>query len=88
MVEDVHTNYWLKHIDSEDTFIDLSKQMIDMLHEPYFDRKETHFRHAHAEAIEQMDLSYLAANLGSIAFYDSIVVFDKKKRQLPKSELR
>ncbi|NQV86131.1 MAG: class I SAM-dependent methyltransferase [Woeseiaceae bacterium] len=88
MVEDVHTNYWLKHIDSEDTFIDLSKQMVDMIHEPYFDRKETHFRHGHPDAVKQMELSYLAANIGSIAFYDSIVVFDKKHRVLPKSELR
>ncbi|MCJ7592327.1 MAG: class I SAM-dependent methyltransferase [Woeseiaceae bacterium] len=88
MVEDVHTNYWLKHVDSEDTFIDLSKQMIDMLHEPYFDRKETDFRHGHPDAARHMELSYLAANIGSIAFYDSIVVFDKKKRVLPKSELR
>ncbi|MDH3303876.1 MAG: class I SAM-dependent methyltransferase [Gammaproteobacteria bacterium] len=88
MVEDVHTNYWLKHVDSEDTFIDLSKQMVDMLHEPYFDRKETHFRHGHPEAVKQLELSYLAANLACIAFYDSIVVFDKKKRHLPKSELR
>jgi hypothetical protein len=28
----------------------------------------------------------LAANLTGISFYDSIVVFDKKKRALPKSE--
>jgi len=88
MVEDVHTNYWLKHVDSEDTFIDLSKQMVDMLHEPYFDRKETNFRHNHPDVLEQLDLSYLSANLDCIAFYDSIVVFDKKKQYLPKSELR
>ena len=88
MVEDVHTNYWLKHVDSEDTFIELSKQMVDMLHEPYFDRIETNFRHEHADALRELDISYLAANLGSIAFYDSIVVFEKKKRVLPKSELR
>jgi hypothetical protein len=88
MVEDVHTNYWLKHIDSEDTFIDLSKQMIDMLHEPYFDRKEANFRHEHPEALKSLDISYLAANIASIAFYDSIVVFDKKKRTLPKSDQR
>lgn len=88
MVEDVHTNYWLKHVDSEDTFIDLSKQMVDMLHEPYFDRKETNFRHGHPDAVQQLDLSYLSANLDCVAFYDSIVVFDKKKQYLPKSELR
>lgn len=88
MVEDVHTNYWLKHVDSEDTFIDLSKQMVDMLHEPYFDRKETNFRHDHPEAVKELELSYLAANLAGIAFYDSIVVFDKEQQYLPKSELR
>ena len=88
MVEDMHTNYWLKHVDSPETFMDLSKQMIDMLHEPYFDRKETHFRHEHPEALEELDLSYLSANLAGISFYDSIVVFDKKEQVLPKSELR
>ena len=88
MVEDMHTNYWIKHVDSPETFIDVSKQMIDMIHEPYFDRKETHFRHEHPEALTEIDLSYLSANLDSISFHDSIVVFDKKKRSLPKSELR
>jgi len=88
MVEDVHTNYWIKHVDSPETFIELSKQMIDMLHEPYFDRIETEFRHEHADAVAEMDLSYLAANLDGISFHDSIVVFDKRQRSLPKSELR
>ena len=88
MVEDTHTNYWLKHIDSPETFIDLSKQMVDMLHEPYFDRHETDFRHEHANALKKIELSYLSANLGSVCFYDSIVAFDKKSHPLPKSELR
>jgi len=88
MVEDVHTNYWIKHVDSPETFIELSKQMIDMLHEPYFDRKESAFRHEHPDAIAAMDLSYLSANLDGISFHDSIVVFGKKQRNLPKSELR
>ena len=88
MVEDMHTNYWLKHIDSPETFIEISKQMVDMLHEPYLERKETHFRHGHEDAFRELELSYLAAHLGGIAFYDSIVVFDKILRKLPKSELR
>jgi len=88
MVEDVHTNYWIKHVDSPETFIDLSKQMVDMLHEPYFDRKETEFRHQHPDALMELELSYLSANLDSISFHDSIVVFDKQKQNLPKSELR
>lgn len=88
MVEDTHTNYWIKHVDSPETFIELSKQMVDMLHEPYFNRKETDFRLGHDDAVTEMELSYLSANLASVAFYDSIVVFDKKKQYLPKSELR
>ena len=51
--------------------------------EAYFDRKESNFRHEHAEALQQLDLSYLSANLASIAFYDSIVVFDKKNASCP-----
>ena len=88
MVEDVHTNYWVKHVDSPETFIDVSKQVVDLIHEPYIDRKETHFRHGHPEALEKLELSYLSANVASVAFYDSIVVFEKKQRSLPKSELR
>ena len=64
------------------------QQMVDMLHEPYFDRKETDFRHKHPDALKELDLSYLSANLDGISFHDSIVVFDKKKHSLPKSELR
>ena len=88
MVEDMHTNYWLKHVDSPETFIDVSKQMVDMLHEPYFDRKETHFRLGHADALKELDVSYLSAHLTGVSFHDSIVVFDKAARALPKSELR
>ena len=51
--------------------------MVDMLHEPYFDRKETQFRHGHSDALSELELSYLSANLTGITFHDSIVVFDK-----------
>ena len=88
MVEDTHTNYWIKHVDSPETFIELAKQMVDMLHEPYFNRGETDFRDQHPDAAEKLELSYLSANLASVSFYDSIVVFEKKKQYLPKSELR
>jgi hypothetical protein len=88
MVEDVHTNYWIKHVDSPETFIELSKRIVDMLHEPYFDRLEMAFRHEHPDALAEMDLSFLSANLDGISFHDSIVVFDKRLRSVPKSELR
>jgi len=88
MVEDMHTNYWTSHVDTPQSFIELSKKMVDMLHEPYLGRKEIHFRHEHPEAVSELAISYLGANLSGIAFYDSIIVFDKKTRHLPKSEQR
>ena len=69
-------------------FIDLAKQMVDMMHEPYFGRQETEFRKGHPDLVEEMELSYLSANLDAVAFHDSIVVFDKKRRNLPMNELR
>jgi ubiquinone/menaquinone biosynthesis C-methylase UbiE len=57
MVEDMHTNYWTSHVDTQQSFIELSKQMMDMLHEPYLGRKEINFRHNHPEAVG-VDISY------------------------------
>ena len=88
MVEDTHSNYWLKLVDSPETFIDVAKHMVDMLHEVYVDRKETQFRHGHEDALKEAQLSYLSANLDGVYFHDSIVVLDKKKQVLPKNELR
>jgi len=88
MLEDTHSNYWPRFIDSPMTFIDLSKQMVDRLHEPYIGRKETLFRHEEGETVSELELSYLSANLFGISFYNSIVVFDKKIQYLPESELR
>ena len=88
MVEDMHTNYWTSHVDTPQTFIELSKKMVDMLHEPYLGHKEIHFRHEHRKAVSELALSYLGANLSGITFYDSIIVFDKNAKHLPKSELR
>ena len=59
-----------------------------MLHEPYLGRKEINFRHEHPEAVSELAISYLGAHLSGIAFYDSIIVFDKKAKSLPKSEQR
>ncbi len=51
-------------------------------------RTEINFRHNHAEAVTELALSYLAANLSGIAFYDSIIAFDKRLKDLPKSDQR
>jgi len=88
MVEDTHTNYWTSHVDTPQSFIELSKRIVDMLHEPYLGRKDINFRHNHAEAVTELAFSYLDAILSGIAFYDSIIAFDKKLEDLPKSAQR
>ena len=88
MVEDLHTNYWIMYTDSPESFIELSKQMIDMLHEPYLGRREVDFRLGHSDAVQEIELSYLSAHLDAINFHDSIVALTKRKRALPISELR
>ena len=88
IVEDCHTNYWVKYVDSPETFVEFSKKMIDMLHEPYLGRREVDFRLGHSDAIQEIELSYLSAHLDAINFHDSIVALTKRKRALPISELR
>jgi hypothetical protein len=51
-------------------------------------RTEINFLHNHAEVVTELALSYLGANLSGIAFYDSIIAFDKKLEDLPKSDQR
>ena len=68
--------------------MEVAKQMVDMVNEPDLGRKEVNVRDKHATAITKLAVSYLAANLSGIAFYDSIIVFDKKTKHLPKSEQR
>ncbi len=37
LVEDVHSNYWPRYQDTDPTFVDFVKPLIDLLHEPYFE---------------------------------------------------
>ncbi len=66
--------------------IDKHRQLPGLEHLPR--AKEINFRHNHPEAVSELAISYLAAHLSGKMFYDSIVVFDKKSRHLPKSEQR
>lgn len=88
MVEDVHSNYWVKHVDSEETFVDLAKNMVDIIYEPYLDHREPEFRRGQENSLTKLELSYLSANLPAVSFYDSIIVIEKKRRSLPNSDLR
>lgn len=74
VVEDTHTSYWSEFhggLRKPGTFIEYSKNLIDKMYE----------NHLH----EGNSLIYddISKNINSVAFYDSIVVFEKQLRKKP-----
>ena len=89
LVEDVHTNYIETFIDSDITFIEMCKQLVDLLHEHYvIAGSPGRFRIDEGEVITSLDVPYATAWIKSIAFYDSIVAISKERRPLPSNDCR
>jgi len=89
LVEDLHSNYWLMYQDAEQSFIDYAKSLVDALHETYSDhRTENYFQEGKTEQLRSIKVSEFCANTQSIAFYDSIVVFAKRRKSMPVSEIK
>lgn len=49
---------------------------------PTFLADHSLLRQGHPDALKEMELSFLSANLDSNSFHDAIVVFDKKMKSL------
>ncbi|MFT7058096.1 MAG: hypothetical protein ACJASV_000596 [Pseudorhodobacter sp.] len=76
IVEDTHTSYWPGFgggLRAPGSFIEFSKALIDLMHSWY------------TEDDAGFPLHPLAAEIGSIRYYDSLVVIEKKLKQPPKS---
>lgn len=74
IVEDTHTSYWHEFhggLKNPKSFIEYSKNMIDSLYDSYVHEKK------------RLRIDELTKHIYSIAFYDSIVVFEKKMREPP-----
>ena len=74
LVEDTHTSYWHAFhggLRKKGSFIEYAKDRIDSLYDEHVDDKS------------QIIISEITENINSIAFYDSVVVFEKKKRNKP-----
>lgn len=72
LVEDMHACYWQEYGGGPKnpvTFMEKCKDMIDLLHGWYY--------------MDNNNLPYITKNTWSICFYDSVVVFEKKKRLRP-----
>jgi hypothetical protein len=90
MVEDTHSNYLGKFIDSDVTFVDYAKNMVDLIHEHYVRAgSPKEFRTDLEESsLFEIEVPYLTAWVDSITFYDSIIAIEKKRRSLPSNECR
>jgi cephalosporin hydroxylase len=74
IVEDTHTSYWHEFhggLKNRNSFIEYSKNLVDSLYEHHITDKR------------KMLANELTGQINCISFYDSIVVFEKQKRNTP-----
>jgi hypothetical protein len=74
IVEDTHTSYWHEYhggIKKTGSFIEYSKNLVDSIYEGHITEKR------------KILINEITRHINSIAFYDSIVVFEKKERPAP-----
>ena len=74
LVEDTHTSYWRYYnggFKKRSSFVEFSKSLVDVLYDGHL-------------APRKFNISdEIRKNINSITFYDSIVIFEKKKRGTP-----
>ena len=89
LVEDLHTNFWRGFRDTKLSFVDLAKSLVDRLHEPYFQHEsELFFRSGDERQLRDLSVTRFCADTLAISFFDSIVVFEKRRRSVPLTEIR
>ena len=79
LVEDTHTSYWREYhggYKKKNTFIEFSKDIIDQMYAWHIDNEKL------------VPVNYNTKNINCISFFDSMVVFEKKKRQEPSHSMR
>lgn len=84
LVEDTHTNYVESFIDTDITFVDFCKILIDIMHNHYLiTDSPKQFRVDLEIVLLELEIPYLTAWVDSISFYDSIIAIEKRHRPLP-----
>lgn len=76
LCEDTHTSYWLRYgggYKRKGTFIEFSKNFVDYLHAWHSEQKS-------------LSVNHYSKTIGSVHFYDSIVVFEKQQRERPEHQ--
>jgi hypothetical protein len=84
LAEDTHANFWPDYRDQPYSFIDLAKDLADLMHSHYFaHHREQHFRISHPDRVPTIAVPRLAAEIDEIRFRDSLVVIERKTRTAP-----
>ena len=86
VVEDTHTSYAKEFQDREDqlTFIEYAKVLLDELNDWYRVKDYKLYKHK----INQVDVSYWAKFIFKVCFYNSIVSIEKRRSEIPFSEIK
>jgi len=91
LVEDLHTSFWPAFMDYQAgvSFIDIASRMVEKLTWWHRDPGAmTRFGRPLAERTGNVDVPEITRSIFSIAFYDSVIVFEKKKIPEPWHEIR
>ncbi len=86
LIEDTHTSYSRNFHDRDDnlTFMEYAKILCDELNDWYRVKNYQSYK----KKIEYVDVSYWAKFIYRISFYNSIVTFEKRKNEIPFSQIR
>ena len=90
LVEDTHTNYWRGFNKGvKQNFIDYAKKFADSVHEWHFEKWNfNRFALPFSKREGELQVSEFTKTTQSVTFYDSVVVFQKKKMVEPYHCLR
>lgn len=79
VVEDTHTNFWAQYRDRGYSFIDLCKDLVDVMHSHYPQQAgEPAYRIGHPEQGASLSVPRISAQIQEISFRDSIIAIRKK----------
>jgi hypothetical protein len=79
IVEDTHSNFWQEYRDRPYSFVDLAKDLVDVMHSHYpLQHGEPAYRIGHAEQGASLSVPRIAAQIREISFYDSIIAIRKQ----------
>ena len=86
LVEDTHTSYAKEFQDRDDklTFTDYVKVLSDELNDWYRIKNYKIYK----QKIDQVDVSYWAKFIYKVSFYNSIIAIEKRRNEIPYSEIR